>query len=145
MTYRHERPLETVRGLGHQRLVFVWLLVTVGLQHEPTSGVVQLLVATLATDYRVIGRAAHLVVRIVAAQRRQGIPDVRFVGLGMRCHPEPSTGPDAVSVSHAAHPLPLKRPLKIKQTNKLLTRGENRQIIRDYNIRLSKVSVGTRG
>jgi len=133
MTYRHERPLETVRGLGHQRLVFVRLLVTVGLQHEPTSGVVQLLVATLATNYRVFGRAARLDVRVVATQRRQGIPDVRFVWLGMRCHPEPSTGPNAVSVSHASHPLPLKRPLKIKRANKLLARGEkNRQIIQDH-------------
>lgn len=97
-------------GLGHQRLMLVRLLVAVGLQHEPTAGVVQLLVATLATDYRVFGHAAHLVLSVIATQRRQGIPDIRFVWFGMRCHPEPSTGPDAVSVSHATHPLSLKRP-----------------------------------
>jgi len=98
-----------VGGLGHERLVFARLLVAVGFQHKPAAGVVQLLVTTLATNYRVFGRAAHLVGSVIATQRRQGIADIRFVWFGMRCHPEPSTGPDAVSVSHAAHPLSLKR------------------------------------
>lgn len=114
-TYRHECSLETVSGLRHKRLSFVRLFVAVSLQHESTARVVQFFVTSLAADHRVFGRAAHLVVRVITAQRRQGIPDVRFVWLGMRCHPEPSTGPDTVSMSHSTHPLPLKRPLKRKR------------------------------
>lgn len=128
-TYRHKRPLKTVGGLGHQRLVFARLLVAVSLQHEPTTGVVQLLVSTFTTDYLVFRRAARLIVSVIATQRRQGIPDIRFVWFGMRCHPESSTGPDAVSVSHATHPLSLKRPLKSKYPNELLSSHENCRIV----------------
>lgn len=97
-----------MRRLGYQVLPSTRLLVTVGFQHEPATGVVKFFVAAFAANRLVIGPATSLVVCIVAAQRRQGVSDVRFVRLGMRCHPKPSAGPDAVTVSHATHPLTLK-------------------------------------
>jgi len=105
-----------VRGLGHQSFSPAWLLVAVGLQHEPAPGVVQLFVAAFAADHRLVGhttrgtgRARFHVVRVVAAQRRQRVPQLRFARFRMGRHAEPGAGSDAVTVTHSAHPLTLER------------------------------------
>lgn len=110
-TYGHKRPLQTVRGLRDEGFSPAWLLVAIRFQHKPTPGVVQLLVPALTTDRRVLcGAAGHLDVRVIAAQRRQRVPDVRLVWLRMGSHSELRTGSDAVSMAHASHPLTLKCP-----------------------------------
>lgn len=105
-----------MRGLGNQSFAPARLFVAVGLQHESAAGVVQLLIAALAADDRLLCRTAgRLDVRVVAAQRRERVPHVRLARLGMGRHAEFGARPDAVPVTHAAHPLSLKRSWKIKR------------------------------